>query len=517
ANQVWTTGTAAAGTSQIVVNGLVSGTGSLTLNGTAGFANTPVYLNNGGNTFSGGVTLNSGAAVRFSGSAISSSGTTSSSAIGAGNLTINGGTIYGAGSFITPAVTTVNGDFAVNTGTSALNGRLTFGGGTIDLGNASRTVSLGRYATAAGVLTGGFESFRLLQGAGAPVLSVQSGTMRFVRDALSSPTASDYVSVNFGPGSTFASGAGLTIGDHVITSMASTNPFGTTAGAQPNVIVESGGYFNMSDATNARSPVIRSLSGTGTVTSFTTVSGTSVLTINPQSGDSATFAGTIVDGSTLTSVVAGATGVVAITKTGTGIQILSGNNQYSGATVVSVGTLVINGDQSLSTGSVTISANATLAGDGTVGGATTGNGNAVIRPGSTGLSGSIGSLAFSQSLNANNADFLMEIASPLSFDSIVITGAFTMSGDLVVDALSALGTSTYNLFDFGSKSGNFASVTVGGSALTRSGDVWTDTGGLYSFNQADGVLTTVPEPSTWMLLGLGFTGLMFLRRGAKRS
>lgn len=517
ANQIWTTGSAAAGTSQIVVNGVISGAGRLTINGLAGFANTPVYLNNAANSFSGGVVLNSGGAVRFSGSATFASGTTAASTIGTGNLTINGGTIYGGGAFIAPSLTTISGDFGVNVGTSALNGRLTVAGGTLDLANGTRTVSLGRYATAAGALTGGFESFRLLQSTGAPTISVQSGTLRFVRDSLSSPSATDYVSVNFGTGSNFANGSGFVIGDHVITTFAATNPFGTTAGAQPNVTVEAGGFFNLSDATNSRSPVIRSLSGTGTVTNFSTVSGTSVLTINSQTGDNATFTGKIVDGSTLTSVVAGAAGIVAVTKTGAGIQILSGDNQYSGATVISVGTLVINGDQSLSAGNVSIAANATLAGDGTIGGATTGNGNANINPGTTGLSNSIGSLAFSQSLNSNGSDFLMEVSSPISFDSINVAGAFTMSGDLTVDALSPFSNTTYNLFDFGSKTGNFSSVTVEGTTLTRSGDVWTDAGGLYSFSQVDGVLTVIPEPSTCLLLGLGLTGLTILRRRQRKN
>ncbi len=50
---------------------------------------------------------------------------------------------------------------------------------------------------------------------------------------------------------------------------------------------------------------------------------------------------------------------------------LSGNNTYSGATTVSAGKLVINGNQSAATGVVTVAAGAALGGSGTVGGATT--------------------------------------------------------------------------------------------------------------------------------------------------
>ena len=350
ADQTWITGTAAANTSQLVANGVISGSGKLTINGTTGSPHCPVYLN-AANTFTGGVAINSGASVRLGSAAPTFAlNLPTASVLGTGNLAISGGTIFGGGASIAPSTITSTGDFGVNVGTFSLNGRFTLAGGTLNLGG-SRTVSLGRYDTTdavGGVMQSGLESLRFLQTTGAPLISIENGTLRLVRESLSSPTAADYVSVTFGVGSNFAAGAGLAIGDHVITTMSSGNPFGTTAGAQPIVTVEAGGYFNMSDATAARSPFIRSLAGAGTVTSFSSMGNqTSTLTVNPQGGDLANFSGSIVDGSTLTAVVSGAASPVKLTKSGAGTQVLSGVNNYSGATTVSSGLLQFSRNSAL--------------------------------------------------------------------------------------------------------------------------------------------------------------------------
>lgn len=79
------------------------------------------------------------------------------------------------------------------------------------------------------------------------------------------------------------------------------------------------------------------------------------------------FAGTINNWSCSGS---GYTGTVGITKQGTGDWRLSGSNDYKGATKVQAGRLIVNGTNS-GTGSVSVSADATLAGKGTVAGRVT--------------------------------------------------------------------------------------------------------------------------------------------------
>lgn len=511
ANQTWTTGTAADNTSQIVVNSVVSGNFGLTINGTTGSPLSPVYLN-ALNTFTGGVVLNSGASLRVGGTAPTvSGGLPTSSSIGTGNLTVNGGTIFGGGGTIVAPTTTINGNFALNSGTSSLNGRFTLGGGNLDLSGETRTVSTGRFQTAVGALTGGNESFRLLQTTNAPTISVTNGTIRFIRG--SSGTAADFVSINFSTGSNFAANSGLTIGENVITTMGTGNPFGTTAGAQPHVTVESGGYFNMSDATNARSPSIRSLAGAGTVTSLANSGSpaTATLTINSQSGDNTTFSGSIVDGSSLNGVLgtSAANVAVAVTKTGVGTQKFSGVNSYTGITTVSAGTLLINGNNSAATGNVQVSNTGTVVGgSGTIGGNATFNSQTRLAPGD-----GAGSITFTQGLT------LVGFAA-VDFEGGDLINAGTLS--LSSTWALTLGTGFQDggstvIFDYGT-AGTFDAGYINAGRINAAGLGFvpistlslTDTGTSIVLNG----ISAIPEPSTWALLAFSLTSVVILRRRA---
>jgi len=87
--------------------------------------------------------------------------------------------------------------------------------------------------------------------------------------------------------------------------------------------------------------------GGGTVTNSAV--STATLTINPSSG-STTFSGTI-------------RGPISLVKNGIGTQVLAGANAYTGSTVVSNGTLLVNGSI---TGSVSVVSGATLGGTGAI-------------------------------------------------------------------------------------------------------------------------------------------------------
>lgn len=494
ASQTWTTGTAPDSTSQIVVNSVISGSAALNINGTSGSSLSPVYLNNL-NTFTGGVTLNSGASLRFhSGTPTFSLSLPTSSSIGTGNFTINGGTIFGSSGTLAAPTTTIAGNVAINHATSGLNGRLTIGGGTLDLGGETRTVSTGRFATALNSLAGGQESIRFLQTAGAPTISVTNGDLRFVRG--STGTATDFVSVSFGIGSNFAAGSGLTIGENVITTMATGNPFGTTAGAQPHVTVESGGYFNMGDATNARAPQIRSLSGAGTVTSLanSAAPATAALTINSQAGDDTTFSGSIVTGSSLNGTLgtSAANVAVSITKTGEGIQRFSGTNTYAGATTVSAGTLIISSGGSLGASSaVSVASNAQIGGDGTI------NGDLTL---------------------ANGARFVFD----LNNTPLTVGGTFALNNSFGVASLVQANGSAINWV--GVNNGTYSLIAT--SFVFSAGNITNfglsnaaDLGGGRSAYFTNGSLTLVviPEPSTYLLISLGLLGVTLLRRRMRRA
>jgi autotransporter-associated beta strand protein len=356
ADQTWCTGpigNISTPATQITTTNIISGTSKLTIDGPAGAPYSPVFLNNASNTYSGGTVLNSGGALRLNGVAAFSGGAPTASAIGTGNLTINGGLILGNGATVGPVGITVNGDFNVNaTANTTLNGRLTIGGGTINLGNATRNIYLGKLtnslAATNGPLVGGNEGLKLAYSAGAPNLVVTNGVLRFVLGAGAAPA--NYTSVNFASGVAFANGAGMIVGSNVFVTFAGSGVF---AGGMPSVALEEGGYWNLgalSGPQNA-SP-IRSLAGLGTVTCIATNTNanTPALSVSNSVGELSEFAGSVTDGFNLNSVLGTTslnTVLVSIAKSGAGTQILSGSNNYSGFTTVSAGELRFSKRKSL--------------------------------------------------------------------------------------------------------------------------------------------------------------------------
>ena len=379
ADQTWYTGLANANTVMITANGAISGAGKLTIGGAVNSSNQFVLLN-GANTFSGGLTLNDGGAVRggSTGAAVSGTSVTASS-YGTGPLTINGGTIFGNSGQVGASTITINGDFRVNKGAAGgVNGRLTLGGG-FDLGGQTRTITVGGYnnvlSGANGVLTSGRESLRFMpiSATVGPSNTVANGTIRLVRDTAGADGA-DFVAVNFSSGKTiFATNAGLTVGKGVITTLATSFAFGNASNSLPQVNVESGGYFNLADSANARTPFIRALSGDGVVTALAVVAGTnsrtSLLTLQTQLGDQTVFSGAIQDGdkSQLASLVPGVNNIMALTKNGLGTQVLSGSNNFSGNTSITEGELRFSKRTSLYAGNTALWTNLSVNSGATLG------------------------------------------------------------------------------------------------------------------------------------------------------
>jgi autotransporter-associated beta strand protein len=222
--------------------------------------------------------------------------------------------------------------------------------------------------------------------------------------------------------------------------------------------------------------------------------------------------------------------LVSLTKTGAGTWILEGDNTYTGATSVTGGTLLINGNSSTATGAVSVTGG-TLGGIGTVGGATSIGAAGTLSPGQ-----SPGTMTFVNTLSLAGST-IMEIDGTNGagvtggHDFVNLTGAgaagvLTYGGTMTLDigVLFGAGSYSWNLFDFASESLSVTSAFTGitlddqysGSLTDSGGGVWglVDGNNTWSFTESDGVLglTVIPEPRAALLGGLGLLALLRRRR-----
>lgn len=214
---------------------------------------------------------------------------------------------------------------------------------------------------------------------------------------------------------------------------------------------------------------------------------------------------------------------IGLIKSGSSTWTLSGNSTYTGATTISAGTLLINGDNSLATGAVTVASGATLGGSGTIGGATTVNGilSAGNSPGILSFTGNLSLGSGSTSLFEING-----LARGAEYDGVNVGGALAYGGALNLVFGAPVSEGVYDLFggSFTSQSGDFFSVSINGSVSSpvfTAGTGWSllSGGWQYDFANATGDLTitsAIPEPSAFAafagLAGLGLAGLRRRRR-----
>lgn len=243
------------------------------------------------------------------------------------------------------------------------------------------------------------------------------------------------------------------------------------------------------------------------------------------------------------------TGAIAITKVGTGtltLASISNLNTYTGATVISAGTLALGAGGSINkTTSITVSNGAvydvsavtgytlgataaqTLKGSGTVNGSVSMNAaNATLLVGDA---GTVGALTFNDDLTlAGTTSLDLLGVTGGTYDTVLVGGTLTNGGllQLAIDAgfATALGnaggTATLTLFNVASAS-DFSSIGLTGldsgtfgSTSAGSSLVGANSGISYTW-VGDGTLlvTSIPEPSAYALVA----GVLMLGVATGRS
>jgi len=539
----FTTGSVAAGT-------LIGTVNSLATTGTFGVATGgELRFNQASSGTWAGALAGSGTYTKLGAGALTLTGSTSNTN---GTLLVSEGSVIGTTNTIRRPVTN-NAQVTFNQTTSGTYASIMSGSGSLTkLGSGTVTLSgantySGDTTVSAGSLVGTTASLQgdITNNAAVTINNPTTGTYAGVMTGAGSLTKLGAGSVTLTGANTFSGGTTVSAGSLI----------GDTTSLQGNILNNAALTFNQAtDGTYAGN-----ISGSGSLTKLgngaVTLSGTSThsggttVTAGSLIGTTDSLKGAITNNAavtfsqTTTGTYAGImSGNGSLTKLGGGSVVLSGNNSYSGATTVSAGALVINGN--LTNSAVSVGNGATLGGSGTLSRAVTVLSGGTISPGN-----SPGVLTVSSLDLQANSTTVMEIVgvgsaagtAGTNYDNLTIStaSALTYGGTLDLDfantASFADGT-TFSLFTFaGSPTGTFASVRSSGSGsyaslnFTGLGGVWTALLGSekLTFSELTGLLrfetssAPVPEidPSSFgsaLTLLIGSLGLLE-RRARRRS
>lgn len=426
----------------------------------------------------------------------------------ASGSTATSGTLnFGGGAFV------VNNDvamatFSTNTGTMLSIGRLNITGGTFTIaGNITRTTDNQAQSQAFVTVDGGTLDMQNQAADDSTAGSISASQLAF-----RSGSIVDVASASLAAVSTTNSGVAGTTGDALIVRDVTLSiPSVAITGAN-------GGNIHYEAAGGGSGGTISSNVDLGAVTR----------TVNVE--NSAGTTGGMAD-LTLSGVVSNG----GITKTNTGVLLLTGANTYAGTTTVSAGTLQVGagGVGSLAAGStVNVSgSSAVLAGTGSINGSVTMT-QGTLRPGdSAGESVgtlSTGALAFTPATAQTMAE--LQILAPGSADKLSISGALTLhaNGNFVVlptsytatrgDSFTLMewtGLLTLNGWTTGANYRNGAGDTGADLDLpdiSSSGLVWEISSLLDGSTGGSLVIVVVPEPGRALLLGISMAFLLMHRR-----
>ncbi|HUB65904.1 MAG TPA: autotransporter-associated beta strand repeat-containing protein, partial [Candidatus Methylacidiphilales bacterium] len=454
--QVGNTDALGATTGSLTVNG-----GTLDLNGTDITVGT---LSGTGGTITSSVagavslTVGSSGTATYAGTIQDGSGTVSLTEDGSGTLELTGDNTYSGGTTITSGTLQVGNTNALG----ATTGSLTVNGGTLDLNGFS--ITTGEFSGTGGTITSSVDGASLTVGGSgmdtyAGTIEDGSGTVSLTEDGSGELELTGDNS--YSGGTTIASGT-LQVGN--------TDALGATTGS----LTVNGGTLDL----NGFSITVGTFSGTGGMVT-SSVAGAVSLTVGGSG--TATYAGTIQDGS----------GTVSLTEAGNGTLELTGDNSYSGGTTIASGTLQVGNTDALgaTTGSLTVNGGTLdLNGFNITVGTFSGTGGTVTSSvaGAAGLTaGGSGTATYAGTIQDGSGTVSFTEAGSgtlqLTGDNSYSGGTTITSGTLQVGNTDALGATT-------------GSLTVNGGELDLNGfDITTGTlsgtGGVITSSTGDASLT----------------------------
>lgn len=422
----------------VSANIIDNGTGAVSLVSNAGVnGNTGgLLVISGNNTYSGTTTLAGGQTTLGSSTAINNSKA----------LTVVAGATLNMGGF-TATVDALSGGGLIDS--RSTSGSAT-SGNVISLGNSNGS---GMFAGTFAVAGSSTRDLSIIKnGTGTQVLAGQDS-----RDVTASATTS----------TTIINNGNLQFAKQ--TSLYNNNPSKWTSS---KIIVNNGGTLalNVGGAGEFTSANIDTIKGLGSASGGFRAGSILGLDTTNAVGGKFTYASAIADTN------AGANSV-GLNKLGSGTLELTGANTYTGATMISAGTLLVNG--SLGTTAVNVAAGATLGGTGVI------DGNVTI---------------------ADGAKLLSDASDPLLMNGLVsFAGSFGFE-DLAGFDVETAAPGTYTVIS-GSNI-DFTNVQNFGveNAYTRAD------GNLAYFSSGSLVLNIVPEPSSALLGALGLLALVRRKR-----
>lgn len=352
----------------------------------------------------------------------------------AGTLVLSGANSYAGGTTINGGTIRISSD--TNLGDAA--GGLSFGDGTLHTTAAIASTRAVDLAGDAIVLTdAGLTLAGAISGAGSLAKDGAGTLVLTANNNYTGGTAIRAGRLELGDGGT----SGAIAGDVVTDGLLAFNRSDSTTFA--GLISGGGAIEQMGTGTTI-------LTGSHVFTGGTTITaGTLQLGNGGTSGsiigdviNNGTLAFNRADAVTFAGLISGSGGVDHI---GSGTTSLTGGNSYAGATNVTAGTLLVNGNQSAATGLTSVASGATLGGTGTIGGNVVIADGATLAPGA----GAPGALAINGNLTlASGATLGFEFGQANDVGG-PLNDVVNVGGDLLLDGTLDVAVPVGGAFDIG--------------------------------------------------------------------